>query len=158
MRYKNLFLCLLMVPAAMAQESVMPIDITAESLELQQRKGYAVFSGDVKVAHGEMKLGSEKLEVFYGLDGESHIQKIVADGKVTLVYGEDTATGEKAIYMPEKGKVSIVGDVVMVRDGNVLKGGELVYDVNTRQMVLAKKHKQERVKATFSIKGVGLSE
>lgn len=160
--FLTLSLCLTAV-TAQAQD-LIPIDITAESLDLEQKKGYAVFKGDVKVEHGAMKLGSQSLEVFYATSGggttDSAIDKILAEGKVTIVSGKDTATGEKAIYHPSTGNVELTGDVVMVRDGNILKGESLVYDTKTRRLKLnsAKGEKKGRVKATFSLKDAGLNE
>ena len=46
-------------------DSDQPVEITSDALEVDQAAGKAVFTGTVKVAQGELRMASDRLEVFY---------------------------------------------------------------------------------------------
>lgn len=46
-------------------DSTQPVEITSDALEVDQAAGKAVFTGTVKVAQGELRMASDRLEVFY---------------------------------------------------------------------------------------------
>ena len=131
----------------------LPVDVSAETLDVFQQQDKAIFKGDVKVKHGEVMLGSELLEVFYDAEGEAGVKKVVAQKDVVIVHGKNTATGDKAVYEITSGNIVLTGGVVLSRDGSVLTGEKLVYDMETGKMRLANEEKQGRVKASFSFKG-----
>lgn len=137
---------------AFSIENELPIDISSDSLVVNQKENNATFKGDVKIKHGDIKLGSEVLDVHYSNTGGEDIKKIVAIENVVIAHGESVATGDKAIYTPKLGHVLLTGDVVLTRDGGILKGENLVYNLKTGHMSLANPSENGRVKATFSIK------
>lgn len=46
-------------------DSTQPVEITSDALEVDQAAGKAIFTGTVKVAQGELRMASDRLEVFY---------------------------------------------------------------------------------------------
>tara|TARA_R110000868_G_scaffold218576_2_gene469093 strand:+ start:21792 stop:22262 length:471 start_codon:yes stop_codon:yes gene_type:complete len=153
------FKILLMIAAAVfvqkanALDLSLPIDISSQSLEVSQEDFYASFTGNVKVQHGEVFLGAEKLDVYYAEDGKEDIKEVIATDKVVIVHGKSTATGDKAVYSPRVGNVLMTGNVVLTRAGSVLTGEKLVYNLETGHMALENSKPKGRVKATFSLKG-----
>lgn len=133
-----------------------PLDIQADSLEIEQDKGYAVFEGDVIAKHGTIDMGAKRLEIYYAAKGNNQnsniagaIKQIVAHENVTISFGDDTAKGNKATYDPIVGKINLTGEVTLIRGKNVLTGESLSYDLATRKMMLKNKQADGRVKARF---------
>lgn len=146
-------LMLLVAGPAWAITSNAPIEIDADQLVVQRNDGTAEFSGNVRVVQGDMRLASDRLNVKYDEAQKSNqdggVTEIKATGKVTIVYGADTATGNEAIYDVPAKKVRMNGNVTLVRGENVLRGDGLVFDLVSGNASLNASPKQ-RVKARFS--------
>lgn len=131
-------------PPRLSFNSKAPIEISADSLEVQDKSQQAVFAGNVRVTQADMVLRADRLEVFYaggsvtdgGGGGPSSIKKIEARGNVFVTSKEDTAQGDTAVYEPDKGIVTMRGNVILTRGENVLKGTELVVNLNTGRSVM----------------------
>ncbi|MDD3446483.1 MAG: LptA/OstA family protein [Zavarzinia sp.] len=130
-------------PPRLNFNSGAPIEILADSLEVQDSASSAVFAGNVKVTQSNMILRADRLEVVYAGGsvtdaggGPSGIEKITAKGNVFVTSGEDTAQGDIAVYEPKRGTVVMRGTVVLTRGENVLKGSELVVDLNSGRSVM----------------------
>ena len=129
-----LLLTLLFTPAAFAQAMGKgPVDITAQQLDVQQKKGTAVFSGDVVVKQGEMTLTAPKVTATYGSKG-GDIEAIEATGGVTITRpGQngvtEKAVGTTALYSPANGNMVMTGAVTLTRGPSQLSGDKLTYDL-----------------------------
>ncbi|MEE8248194.1 MAG: lipopolysaccharide transport periplasmic protein LptA [Alphaproteobacteria bacterium] len=114
-----------------------PIEINADSLEVQQDNNLAVFSGNVVAAQGAMRLKAQTLKVYYrrsegsATQGEATISRIDAIGGVFLTSPNETAQGEVGVYDVENGVVTLSGSVVLTRGDNVIRGERLVLDLTT---------------------------
>ncbi len=146
-------------PAGLAQSKSlrdMPVDVSADKLEVDQQRQEASFSGNVRVEQGTMRLAADTLTVFYA-DGstgnqQQAIRRIEAAGTaVTVIYGKDTATGKRAVYDVVQSEVVLDGGVVLVRGGNTLKGDKLVFNLATGKVSLLSAGNQ-RVRAQFTPK------
>lgn len=153
---KRLIVALLLlcaVPAGAVVTANAPIEIDADQLVVERTDGTAEFSGNVRVVQGDMRLASDRLKVNYDENQKDNqdggVTEIKANGKVTIVYGEDTATGNEAIYDVPAKKVRLNGNVTLVRGENVLRGDALVFDLVTGNASLNASG-QQRVKARFS--------
>jgi len=168
MRILTLFLSvLLMVPCvadakttdvtADVSSTEMPINITAETLEVDQDAGLAVFEGMVSISYTNLSLTSDRLNVVYekGASGDggqtSDIARILAFGNVTLTQGETTATAGEAVYLPKNDTITLKGHVVLLRAGSILKGSALTYNTVTKNMKLHAEPQSGRVKASFAL-------
>jgi lipopolysaccharide export system protein LptA len=161
MRLMVVIACLLAALPAMAQQQHpslrnTPVDISADRLDVDQDKQEATFSGNVKVEQGGLLLNADTLTVYYnarntgGRDMAQAVRRIVADGQaVTVVYGQDTATGKQAVYDVQQASVELTGGVVLVRGGNTLKGDRLVFNLTTGKVSLLSSG-SERVRAQFT--------
>ena len=108
---------------ASAQEVAFPglrtdteaqVEVTADSLSVNQAKGTAVFTGNVLIVQGPMRLKAEKVEVEYGAD-RSKIAKLHASGGVTLASKTDAAEAREAVYAVATGAVEMTGDVLLTQ-------------------------------------------
>ena len=108
-------------PPRLNFNSGAPIEILADSLEVQDSSSSAVFVGNVKVTQDRMILRADRLEVIYAGGsvadaaggGPSGIKRITAKGNVFVTSGEDSAQGDAAVYDPAKGTVTMTGKVLL---------------------------------------------
>ena len=112
-----------------------PVEVNSDNLELTQAEGTAVFSGNVIVTKGEMKLNAAKIVVKYlrTPDGQiaEDVDTITASGGVVMVTPTEAAEAETAVYTPAKDEVVMTGDVLLTQGPNTLSGTRLVVDLLT---------------------------
>lgn len=109
----------------------LPVEVTADQLSVNQTEGTAVFSGNVLVGQGEMRLSAAEVLVEYGSEDQSRIERLHAKGGVTLVSGAEAAESEEAVYTIDSGEVVMTGNVLLVQGGNTISGQKLVVDLAT---------------------------
>ncbi|MEP2531576.1 lipopolysaccharide transport periplasmic protein LptA [Shimia sp.] len=119
----------------MEQDSNVPVEVTADSLSVNQNDGSAVFNGNVHIAQGEMRMSADKVNVHYREDAQG-IARLVANGDVLLVQGEDVAEADKADYSIETGTVVMTGNVTVVQGANTVTADEMTINLqdNTAEM------------------------
>jgi lipopolysaccharide export system protein LptA len=106
-------------------DTSLPVEMSAESLSVNQASGEAVFTGNVIIAQGEMKLQAPEVTVVYAEGGQQKIQSLKATGGVTLVSGPDAAEAAEAVYDVATGVIDLAGDVVLTQGQNVLTGDKM---------------------------------
>ena len=112
-------------------DTSLPIEITADFLEVQQEEQIAVFTGNVDAAQGELNLRADKLIVHYRSNAaESNaISMIEAFGNVFLSSPTEIAQGEKGVYNLDTDKIELTGGVVLTRGESVIRGDRLDMDL-----------------------------
>lgn len=136
-------------------DSDAPIDIAADSLEVRQEENVAIWTGAVKVVQGDMVLESDRLEVHYTNNTDSSadqstINRINASGNVRVTSPDEVATGQTGFYDLAAKTVILVGDVVLVRGDNTLRGERLVVELETgRSQLISGGGSGGRVSGTF---------
>lgn len=112
-----------------------PVEVTADQLEVDQTAGTALFTGDVVVIQGELRLAAPRILVEYIVldDGSlgDEVDKITATGGVLMVTPEEAAESEMAVYRPARDEVTMTGDVLLTQGVNTLNGPRLVFDLET---------------------------
>ena len=138
-------LALPVAAAAVAQEPVSalkghnsdaPIDLTADRLEVQERADRAMFSGNVKVRQDELTLDTSRLTVAYSSSGGVQIKRLDASGGVTVRSPSETARGTFGIYDLDRKLITLVGDVVLQREGSSISGQRLVIDLDSGRAII----------------------
>jgi lipopolysaccharide export system protein LptA len=122
-----------------------PIKIDANKLDVFDKEGRAVFTGDVVAVQGESTMKCTIMTVFYeqrdqnggqavpaaqGAD-DSAIKKIDCKGPVTIVSRTQVATGENATFDRGSNKIMLTGNATLSDGPNVTKGERVLYDINT---------------------------
>ncbi|MGH6896319.1 MAG: LptA/OstA family protein [Geminicoccaceae bacterium] len=127
--------------AAQAQslqhDTTLPIEITADSLEVVQDQQIATFTGNVDAVQGDMVLSAELLRVHYGDADDAaaappetgSIRRIEAEGNVFLSSPRETAQGTAGVYDVAANRVTLEGAVVLTRGDNVIRGDRLEIDL-----------------------------
>ncbi|MFD1510148.1 lipopolysaccharide transport periplasmic protein LptA [Lacimonas salitolerans] len=112
------------------QDTSQPVEVSADNLSVDQENGTAIFSGNVVIGQGEMRLAADRVLVVYAAD-QSRIQRLEASGGVTLVTGPDAAEAERADYDIDAGTVVMSGDVLLTQGNNALTSDSMTVDLKT---------------------------
>ena len=115
--------------AIAGHNSDAPVNYAADRIELQDRQGRVVLSGNVMIEQGGLQLNAARTTVAYTDAGSLKIQRIDATGGVVVRRGDETARGEVAIYDFNRRIITMVGNVALRRGSDTLNGGRLVIDL-----------------------------
>jgi lipopolysaccharide export system protein LptA len=141
-----------------AVDTLQPIEITADTLEIEQGLGLAVFSGNVNAVQGDMILRAETLKVYYRtndasdpeIDAQGRISRIEADGQVHFATPTESARGKLGTYDVEGRTITLTGGVVLTRGDNVLRGNRLELNLATgRSKLFGDGEGGDRVRGLF---------
>jgi lipopolysaccharide export system protein LptA len=121
------------VPFGQGHDRTQPVEITSDRLDLDQAAGTAIFTGTVKVGQGELRLAADRVQVFYvegAGEAAGQVQRMVANGNVTLSNGTEAAEADEAVYEVVGGTVDMAGDVLLTQGRNALSSQRLHIDLN----------------------------
>jgi lipopolysaccharide export system protein LptA len=124
------------VSALKGHNSDAPVDVTAQRLEVQDRADRAVFVGDVRATQDKLTLETARLTVAYSRGDGIQIERLDASGGVTVRSPSETARGNFGIYDLDRKLITLVGDVVLSREGSRLNGQRLVIDLDSGRAVI----------------------
>lgn len=116
------------------QDPSLPVEISADKLNVNQTDGNATFTGNVVIGQGEMRLAAPKVFVEYSTaEGEktAKISRIHATGGVTMVSGAEAAESREAEYTIEDGMVVMIGDVILTQGANAMSSDRMVVNLIT---------------------------
>ncbi len=139
-------IALLLCASAHAQSPTLskeqPIELAADRLEVLQNNRTAIFTGNVIVTQGNIHMNAAQMTVYYresGGEGEmgKGIYRIAAEGKVLFTTPGETAQGDTAVYDVDAETIHLLGNVLLTRDKNILKGTKLDYNLKTGRSVLS---------------------
>lgn len=108
----------------------LPVEVTADNLDVDQADGTAVFTGNVRIGQGEMRLSAPRVVVVYKEDGRG-IARLRASGGVTLVSGPDAAEAARADYDIDSGVIELQGDVLLLQGANALSAERMTVDTRS---------------------------
>jgi lipopolysaccharide export system protein LptA len=106
------------------QDTGLPVEVTADNLSVDQATGTAIFTGNVLIGQGEMRLSASSVLVVYRANGEG-IERLEATGGVTLVSGPDAAESERADYDIDTGTIVMTGNVLLAQGRNALSSDKM---------------------------------
>ena len=118
---------------AVKADPSQPVEVTAETLDVNQADGSARFIGDVVIIQGVMRLSASDVLVVYKQDetGKTGVERLEASGNVILVNGPDAAEADKAEYTIDSGTVVMTGNVLLSQSTGTLTSNRLVVDLTT---------------------------
>lgn len=120
---------------AIQQDTGLPVEVTSDNLAVDQETGTAVFTGNVVIGQGEMRLSAPQVLVVYD-EAQSAIERMEATGGVTLVSGPDAAESDRADYSITDGVIVMTGNVLLDQGPNALSADRMTVQLNdgTAQM------------------------
>ncbi len=104
------------------------VEVTADSLSVNQDSGRAVFDGNVLVVQGDLRLSAGQVEVIYGTD-TSQIARLVASEGVTFVTADEAAEAEQADYDIAAGLLVLTGNVLLTQGPSAISANQMTINV-----------------------------
>ncbi len=125
---------------ALSTDKDQPIDIEADSVDLDDRKGISVYQGDVVVTQGSIRVTADKVTVHHQAhkpdrleaDGNPVTFRQRPDGKDTDIEGE----AKRVEYEVDSELLYLIGNAVLTQGADSFKSDRITYD-RTKAKVLA---------------------
>ena len=149
MRFVKTFPLLLSLGAALGSASAwalpsdrdQPIRVQADSAELDDKQGVAVYRGGVVITQGTLKITGDTVTITQNADGEIEVftsvgkpayyeQKPSADKDIVKAYGLTIQ------YYATNERIVLIDQAKVIQQGNTFEGEKIVYDTQ-RQIVNA---------------------
>ncbi len=111
-------------------DPTLPVEVTSETLNVNQEDGSAEFIGDVIVIQGEMRLTADRVLVIYN-EERSAIERMEATDNVVLVSPPDAAEGDWAEYTIDSGVIEMKGNVLLTQGPSIISGDEMIANLTT---------------------------
>lgn len=108
------------------------LEVTADSLEVDQTTGASVFSGNVLAVQGGMRISAQHLRLDYAPGATTDTRRIgtlTATGDVAMVTETEAIQSQSAVYSLSEQWLEMTGDVVLVQGPNLLSGERFVADL-----------------------------
>ena len=126
------------------QDTSLPVTLDADTLAINNADGSALFTGNVLVSQGDMRMTAGEVQVEYLPDGGG-IKTLHATGGVTLSNAQDAAEAKDAVYTIDSGDVVMTGDVLLTQGNNAISGQKLVINLKAGTGVM-----EGRVQTVFT--------
>lgn len=131
---------------ALPSDSNQPINVQADSAEMDDKRGVAIYRGDVVITQGTLKITGDTVTIT--LDKNGDIDIFTSEGKPA--YYEQLPSENKEIvqaygltiqYFAANEKIIIIDQAKVIQQGNTFRGEKIVYDTK-REIVTAGRGKQ----------------
>jgi lipopolysaccharide export system protein LptA len=118
--------------AALEGDSNDPVYIDANSATYDEKKGEAIYIGNVQAVQGSMTVNSDQMNV---LLQQGKVNKIIATGNPVRIKQTQKAaastinsTSQKAEYYPNEYRLVLIDKAVVVQGGNTYTSDLIEYD------------------------------
>ena len=113
---------------AFATDPAAPVEVTSETLNVDQATGAATFTGDVVIGQGDLRLQAGEVEVRYD-EATSAIARLLATGGVTLATPSEAAEAEAADYDLTARTLTLTGEVLLTQGPSAISADRMVVDL-----------------------------
>src|SRR5690606_27817657 len=126
---------------ALPSDREQPIRVQADSAELDDKQGVAVYRGGVVITQGTLKITGDTVTITQDANGEIEVFTSVGD----LAYYEQKPAVDKDIvkaygktiqYYATNERIVLIDQAKVIQQGNTFEGEKIVYDTR-RQIVNA---------------------
>jgi lipopolysaccharide export system protein LptA len=125
-----------------------PVKITSDTLEVRDKEKLAIFNGTVHIVQGDTEMRCKTLNVFYEESaasggapqkssksapggGSNQIRWMKAEGGVVVMQRDQVVTGDNAEFDVRANVVTMIGNVVLTKGTDIVKGQRLVVNLTT---------------------------
>ncbi|TRO15188.1 lipopolysaccharide transport periplasmic protein LptA [Ectopseudomonas mendocina] len=126
---------------ALPSDRDQPIRIQADSAELDDKQGVAVYRGDVIITQGTLKITGDTVTITQTASGDIDVftsvgnlayyeQKPAVDKEIVKAYGKTIQ------YFASNERIVLIDQAKVIQEGNTFEGEKIVYDTR-RQIVNA---------------------
>ena len=113
------------------QNSDAPVNVAADHGELLGKQDRATLAGNVVITQGALTLRAARTTIAFSSGGGFKIHRLDATGGVVVTKGDQSASGEVAIYDFDRRIITLAGGVTLKRGSDRLSGGRLTIDLTT---------------------------
>ena len=124
-----------------------PVEITADSLAVDQDSGQATFEGNVVIGQADLRIAAGSVRVIYNAE-TGDIARLIASGGVTFVTATEAAEARDADYDLTAGTLTMTGDVLLTQGASALSAESMVVNLATGAAQM-----QGRVRTVFQQDG-----
>lgn len=140
----SLLLFPLSVPAQAQKKNLkmdksQPIHIQSDRLDAYQEKKEVIFSGNAVATQGDRTIKADRLLIYYkdrpggtekkdiqGVGAVGDLERLEAQGHVTITETNRIVTGDHAIFYYDLQKIEMMGNAVMREGKNIIRGGKII--------------------------------
>ena len=116
--------------AALSDDATKPINIKADSAEINDATGISIYRGNVKITQGSMQLTGEKVILE---TANKKVQKIIAEGNLST-FKQTTDDGklinaeaEKMVYKINANEIVLTNNAKLTESGNTFSSDRIVF-------------------------------
>ncbi|MEL6914733.1 MAG: LptA/OstA family protein [Pseudomonadota bacterium] len=113
--------------AGFDQDAAEAIEIAADTMSIDQEDGSAVLTGSVVIGQGDLRLSAPQVTVSYSEAGG--IDRILAEGGVTLVTPEEEVEAATAVYTLSADEMLLTGDVLLSQGRSAVSAERMRVDL-----------------------------
>ena len=126
---------------ALPSDRDQPIRVQADSAELDDKQGVAIYRGGVVITQGTLKITGNQVTITQNKQGDVELFTAVGD----LAYYEQQPSADKSLvkaygktiqYFAPTERIVLIDQAKVIQEGNTFKGEKIVYDTR-RQIVNA---------------------
>jgi lipopolysaccharide export system protein LptA len=120
-------------------DSNAPVEVSADSAELQDKQHRSILTGNVVIRQAEMTLNAARVTLALTgevVGGNPQISRVDAAGGVTVRRPDQTARSQFAIYDLNRRLITMLGAVTLTQGGNTVNGGRLTINLDTGRAVI----------------------
>ncbi|HPD92633.1 MAG: LptA/OstA family protein [Rhodobacter sp.] len=110
------------------------LEVTADTLQVDQTTGASEFSGNVLAVQGDMRIAAGALRLEYApgnSEGSQRISRLIASGGVTMVTPAEAMEADQAVWSLDAQTLEMTGNVMLLQGQNMLSGQRFVADLRS---------------------------
>jgi len=118
---------------ALSSDKDQPIDLEADSADIDDKQGVSVYRGNVVLSQGSMVLNAQVLTLYH--NKKRQLSKAIATGSPSKFRqrpdGKDSdmhAKANKMIYFVLEDKIHLLDDAVLWQNKDSFRGNKIIYD------------------------------
>ena len=129
---------------ASTEKTAIAVDIKADRVEIDQKKGRIEFSGSVRATRGTLVMTCEKLVARYKKSGE--VLRLEIAGSLTVQGRDFSARAGSGVYDHESGRLVLTGSPSIKRGPNRVTGERILVFVDDERVVVEKARGQVQLR------------
>jgi len=139
-------------------ENTNKINILADKLVFERENNFAEFSGHVEATEKDTVLTADNMKIYFNKDmatrqeasfNNQNIKEIHASGNVRILFDNNEAVSENALYSIENNVLVLTGNNTRVTNGNNFIVGEKITIFRADGSISVESSQQNRVQAEF---------
>lgn len=118
-----------------SHDTKQAVEMAADSLSVDQNNNMATFTGNARIAQGNLRLSANTIQVTYSSD-QSQVTKVIATNNVLFTNGAETAEAQSAVYSLDQGNIVLSGSVLLLQGPSAISGDTLTLDLTKNTGVM----------------------